>query len=88
MGVYECYGKNGEGSDSRNITLLRDVAPGEHGSGEFKLWLLVAISGGAAFVVMTLIISIVIAVIRRKRNEKIDWEDPDLEHYEGLYVNK
>ncbi|XP_071149837.1 interleukin-1 receptor accessory protein-like 1-B [Mytilus edulis] len=82
LGVYECYGKNGRGSDSRNITLLRDVAPGEHGSGEVKLWLLVAISGGAGFVVMTLIISIVIAVIRRKRNEKIDWEDPDLEHYE------
>ncbi|VDI80897.1 Hypothetical predicted protein [Mytilus galloprovincialis] len=82
LGVYECYGKNGEGSDSRNITLLRDMAPGEDGSGEVKLWLLVAISGGAGFVVMTLVISIVIAVIRRKRNEKIDWEDPDLEHYE------
>ncbi|XP_052079934.1 interleukin-1 receptor accessory protein-like 1-B isoform X2 [Mytilus californianus] len=80
LGVYQCYGKNGYGSDSRNITLLRDVNPG--GSGEVKVWLLIAISGGAAFIVLMFIVSIVIAVCRRKHNEKIDWEDPDLEHYE------
>lgn len=52
------------------------------GDGERLQWTIIAIGCGAGFVVIVLFTSVVIVTCRRKK-ENIDWEAPDLEHYEG-----
>ena len=82
MGDYQCYTKNGIGEAFQNIT-LKEVIPGNHGNNGIPSWLIIATSCGAAMVVLLILVGIF--VIRRKSMDKnVEWEDPDMEHFEGL----